>query len=45
LDINSATLSKLLRPSKKGWSVRDIADRTGLSKSTVSRRLGLEEDD
>jgi putative DNA primase/helicase len=28
---------------KQGLTIRDIADRTGLSKSTVSRRLGDEE--
>jgi AAA domain/Helix-turn-helix domain of resolvase len=26
---------------KQGMSIRDIADRTGLSKSTIQRRLGL----
>jgi putative DNA primase/helicase len=28
---------------KQGLTIRDIADRTGLSKSTVSRRLGDDE--
>ena len=28
---------------KQGFSVRDIADRTGLSKSTVARKLGADE--
>jgi CRP-like cAMP-binding protein len=28
---------------KQGLTIREIADRTGLSKSTVSRRLGDEE--
>ena len=28
---------------QQGLSVRDIADRTGLSKSTVARKLGADE--
>jgi CRP-like cAMP-binding protein len=28
---------------RQGLTIRDIADRTGLSKSTVSRRLGDDE--
>jgi putative DNA primase/helicase len=30
---------------KQGMSVRDIAERTGLSKSTISNRLKLPDDD
>ena len=30
---------------KQGMSIRDIADRTGLSKSSVGRQLGAAEDD
>ena len=30
---------------KQGLSIRDIADRTGLSRSTVQRRLGEGEDE
>jgi hypothetical protein len=29
---------------KQGMSIRDIADRTGLTRSTVQRRLGGDED-
>ena len=34
------TLSAL---HQQGMSIRDIADRTGLSKSTVARKLGADE--
>ena len=34
------TLSAL---HQQGMSIRDIADRTGLSKSSVARKLGAEE--
>jgi hypothetical protein len=38
-------LDTILALRKQGLSVRDIAERTGISKSTVARRLGVDDND